>query len=457
MKNEKQQHGFTLMELGLVLVFSGFVGLTIASFFQQYTESEKRDKTIESLEISQAALAEYYGLEGVYPCPADPTLAPGDPNYGVAQCRDYAAPAFNPDACVDLATPNIACTTSNSRDGDDNGSNDVVMIGIIPFATIFDRLDRVQSRNTPFTHAQRHDGQGVMLTYAVTENMTNTAEYRTVNRAPASIGAIKIVDENDRELTDPPSSAHYALFSHGDNGRGGYNILGNQIEDCDVSTAAGDPPGPQPPGSSVGGGAIEVELENCDYNDAIFTKAIRSIADNGDYNDDILLYENDGFNAFWRKSFASPPNRSYIYNTNFGNVGVGTDNPESKLHIAGDLSVRSNAMAREGFCNPIDDEQCLRPELFGGDAIEEPDTPAADEIWNTCKPGQAAYAIGNNRLECRNVTWAPTVVTCAPNGGGEPLLLRGISNLGTVLCCTAIGNNCERQCAAGREADCDPV
>lgn len=420
----KKENGFTLIELTLVLIFSGFVGLTIASFFKHYTEGQRRQTTIDNLELAQNALAEYYGMEGVYPCPADPTLSGSDPNYGVAQCRNYADPGFDPNACTNLPTPNISCTTDASRDADDNGASDVVLMGVIPFKTIYDTI-----REVPFTNAERQDGYGRLFSYAVSETMTNSANYTTQNPAPAGLGTIRIVDENDRVLTDPPDSAHYALYSHGDNGRGGYAASGRQIDDCNVTLISG-PPGPPPPGSSVGDGTIDVEFENCDYNDAVFVKGIRSVGANSNYNDDIVLFETQGFRPFWLRSRV-PGHSNSIYNTNLGNVGIGEDNPQYKLHIVGDLVSETATEATDGYCDSTN-TTCVDPDFLGGTGDECPD-------------GEAAYAIGDNELKCRSVNWTIPSKSCTPNADGDDTFLRGVSNLGNIVCCTAGTNLCNIQ------------
>lgn len=422
MKDEK---GFTLVELALVLIFAGFVGLTIASFFQLFNINQRQQETIDNARLAQVALREYYNLTGVFPCPADPALNQGDPNYGVSQCRNYVDPAFNPDACINLPSPNISCSNIGSRDVDGNGANDLVMMGVLPFRTI----DSIVA-STPFSEAERMDGFGAIFSYAVTESMTNTVLFSPANRAPQANGAIRVIDENDIVLTDPADSAQYVLFSHGDNSRGGYAISGQQIDNCNVTLIDGSQ-GIPPPGSSVAGGALDIEIENCDFNDAIFVQGIRSLSNNSSYFDDTLLYGVQGFEPLWRRSLSSPPGETNLFNTNQGNVGVGTNNPTHQLHIAGDLTVDESAIS-DNFCNELDDTTCIDPEALGG-------------VGSTCPNGQAAYAIGNNQIQCRDVNWTVPNQSCAPLSDGTPTFLRGFSNLGTIVCCSVAGDICERQ------------
>ena len=430
-----KENGFTMVEIGIVLLISGFTMMMAANFVKQYTINAQYEKTLEHLRITQDALGEYVGLNGVYPCPADPTLGPGDANYGVSVCRDYADSGFDPDSCAD--TPlNINCTTQFSRDGDLNGSNDVVMMGIIPFRTLFEALEE---KETPYREYHRLDGFGMMISYAVTEHMTNTNIHNLINPTSPNMGAIRVEDENNISVVTPADSAHFVIYSHGDNKRGGYSSAGQMSGDCTVPAADPmDPPVATPPGPS--GGTIEPEVENCDNNDAIFVKGIRSMADNSDYNDDILFYTVTGHKSLWKRSLASPAGESYIYNTNVGNVGVGTDMPTHQLHIVGDLSAEVSVISRNNeFCNQ-NETICLEPEAIGG-------------TGTTCPVGQVAYAFGDNEVKCRDVAWTPITFSCPsydtdsnPVTPDEPLLMRGISSEGRIYCCPKSGStitNCE--------------
>ncbi len=448
MNLSSKNQGFTLVELAIVVLISGIFTLVIGAFFKSYTSDLQRQTTIENIDITHTALLEYFGRNGVYPCPADPTLGPGDANYGVARCRDYASPTFDPDNCVDLVPiGNIECTTNNSRDADVNGSNDIVMMGIIPFRTLAD-----SPLNTPYREAHRKDGYNTMFSYAVTESMTNDVLFAINNPAESERGAIRVIDENDIPVTDPDDSAHYVLYSHGMNRRGGYSPNGQQIDNCNVTRLDMTVGVPLPGGPTTAPPGTDIEIENCDYNDAIFTQAIFLLNTGGNYTDDILLYRTRAFRQFWRSSFVEP---NYIFNTNFGNVGVGTDTPTERLHIRGDLTVDEDVQSSGRYCDgalgPADpNSDCLDAAFLGGNEVA---TTVADvEGRNLCPVGQAAYAIGDDpstphngaEIICRDVDWTPITKTCAPIGG-QPSFLRGISNLGNIVCCTYQTNSCATQ------------
>ena len=417
----KTQDGFTMVEIGIVLLISGITMLVAANFVKQYTIDTQYEKTLENIEISQQAVKEFVGLNGVYPCPADPTLAPGDPNYGIASCRNYTDAGFDPDACVNVPA-NISCTTFSSRDGDQNGSSDVVMIGVLPFRTLAEG-----TVDTPYRESHRLDGYGTLFSYAVSEHMTNTVQHSLINPANPATGSIRVEDENQVSLTVPDASAHFVIYSHGENRRGGYSSEGNMGENCMVSIGA-LPPALPAPGPS--GGGIQVEIENCENNDAIFVKGIRSLGDNDDYNDDILFFTSTGLTPLWKRSLASPDGESYIYNTNLGNVGIGTDLPSHRLHIVGDISAENSVISGDSeYCNQAEGA-CVDSSALGG-------------AGSQCGANQVAYAVGDNEIKCRNVAWTGPNKSCTPINA-LPSFMQGFSNLGNLYCCNSNGD-CEQQ------------
>jgi len=427
------ERGFSLVELALVMLIFGLTLLFISRFVSLYTLNARLEKTEETITLTNSALNEFFGLEGRYPCPADPDLAPGDINYGVELCR--TAP-IDPNSCA--GTPGgITCTSVGSRDGDLNGNPDQVMIGSLPFRTLLDVV-----RFTSFTETNAFDGHGRQLTYAVTEPMSYQS-LSTINPANTNSGAISVIDENNIPLTEPDGMAHYVIVSHGENGRGAFSREGVEVDNCLVTSLPASPgvPSPTPPGISPTG--IEIEIENCDRNDAIFAKAIQSGADNDFFNDDTSSFTTRGLTTLWRRSLASPSGEAYIYNTNTGNVGIGVQNPLHRLHIVGDLSSETEVNAQR-YCEGPNEENCLDVNRIAGDGTE-------------CPVGEAAYAIGYDpndpnptngtspdplldgaKIHCRPVTWTTRNLTC-PNhnfgGGAEQTFLNGFSNLGNIVCC----------------------
>ncbi len=460
-RKHNNQHGFSLVELALVFMISGFTMLMAAKLTKVYTTSAQHEKTIEHLDFANGAIKEFVALNGFYPCPADPSLGPGNALYGISQCRDFTLDTSD---CTQNAAGNIVCINNLSRDGNSDGFLDVVTEGIIPFRTLIDGVmstpngDRPVTKIsiTPFTEAYRVDGHGTLLTYAVTEHMTDHITHGLGNRINPYTGAISILDENLIDNTIIPGSAHYALFSNGDNAVGGYTKTGALIENCFVNAITGLPDA-SPPAGPPGGGAIKLDRENCDQNDAIYIQGIRSLADNSNYYDDLLYYQATGLVPIWETNISSPIGENFIYNTNTGFVGVGTDLPEQQLHVVGDLSAEGLAMAQT-YCNEVGDD-CFDPDTIAGDLYEMQcadvgDTPGTPNILEKEQTSRVAYGIHNNQLLCHDIDWTPPAKSCPPTAGAQPRFLRGISNTGNIYCCDNTGANC---CRTEGGTACNPV
>ena len=440
-KKRRAQAGFTLPEITLVIMLFGFVMLAIVAFVKQHTLQGGYEKTVDNMRLAQTALWEYYVTRGRYPCPANPTLAPGDAGYGEEQCRSTADLANNEDNCTG-APAGLWCTTVGARDGDQNGSPDPVHIGALPFRTIFGTSTTPGVIDTPFTEAAKLDGYKGMLTYAVTEHMTDTNKHTVVDPANPATGAIDIIDENDISMTEPAGVAHYALVSHGDNKRGAFSIAGVRHDDCLIPITY--TPGEffqafsseyilthslshlfeiQLPGKNITQyPGSQYELENCDNNDAHFFQGVRSLAETSAYNDDVVMFNKPRHDSLWERSLASPPGLSYITNTNLGHVGVGTLDPDYELHVVGDLKVEASAIA-DSYCDGADPTTCLITDALGGTGM-------------TCPSSlHVAKAVQDNQFECVLIDW----VAAALENAGCPLgsYLQGFSNLGNTICTPA--------------------
>jgi len=421
-KRYKAQEGFTLAEIAIVLLIAGMSMLAIAQFVSLYMKTLKRERTIQNLEMTMSAINEYAGLNGYYPCPANPSAAPGDADYGISKCR---AAGDNENNC-DNKPAGIECTFEGSRDGDDNGSPDVIMIGAIPFRTLFDNV-----KTTPYREYHKTDGYGALLSYAVTEHLTKKNASNSLIRPFNPLeGGISIVDENLNSVMDPADEAQFIVFSHGEDNIGGHSQYGKSMGNCFVPSVVGGPPD-MLPAEGLYTGTGKIETENCDNNDAFFVKGMLSSADNNDYYDDFLYYKGRGINSLWKRSLASPNGEAYLYNTNLGNIGVGTPTPGNKLHVVGDISTNMQLISNKGYCAP-NGSDCVKPSFLGGTSG---DTCAADEV---------AYAVGDNNIKCRKVDWDIPNKTC-PIINGKQSFLQGFSNLGNLYCCNPDGD-CEKVC-----------
>lgn len=381
--------------MAILMIISGFFMTAALQFWNNQQTVKRYRSTVERMELTQEVVNEYFVRFGRYPCPADPRLSPGDAGYGEAACRpDNSAP------CAAGWPPNgPKCVSMGARDADDDGASDRVLIGALPFATL---SSGATGLTTPFAVAEGFDAYGNVLSYAVTENMTDQS-YTYSRPVKPRLGAIEVRDANNRSVVTPEGIAHYVIFSHGPTAEGAYTREGNRIGNCFVPGITSVPPGGFNPGTP----GMQVELENCDNNDAIFVKELRSFADTDEFNDDILFYGVNMQDQIWRNSTFAPVGDQYYYNTNLGYIGVGTINPGAPLHIAGataTMRVETASNADLGFCDlagPPDiaagdsptQGDCLDPAFLAGD-LEEGTGGFA------CESGHVATGIEENELVC---------------------------------------------------------
>mgnify|MGYP003134993167 CR=1 FL=1 len=389
-KKSSFQAGFTVIELSIVLIISGLMITMLLGSYKVYMNNQAYYTTRDHLERVDSALNTYRGDEGEYPCPSDPTLPSDHDLYGKAlkECdvcvNNTTRPlldADNPSAGLS----NVICVQT-TRDADGDSVDDFILIGGLPFSTLAD----LYFLEDGFREYMGQDGYYNQFTYAVSANMAadHPLDY-PVNRA---LGAVTVVDENNVDLSDPPSTSHYVVISHGLNGMGAYTLEGLRINQAECRTSS---LGPIPPGLNN----FNPEKENCDDEDPFFKKALRSLAEGDDYFDDIVLYRNTFAQSMWEitTAYISPSDqREYMYNTNIGDVGVNIDDPDSMLHIDGNTKVDNRAEAEEGFCDAtISTPECMDTDLFS--TYDD-----SDERWQ-CEDGKVAIGIQNNGLICEDL------------------------------------------------------
>lgn len=377
-----KSYGFTLLEMAIILIIMGFFMAAIAQVYASYYGNMKYQQTEEKMKTVDVKVREFFGLFGRYPCPADPNLPPDDPDFGLELCRP---------AVTDPCPTGLFCQNLVTRDtlGDADADPDFVMIGAVPVRTLseFDGI-------ADFSENAGVDDFGSKLRYGVTELMT-----RGTPTSPANfqMGAIDVRDENNRSIVLPEQTAHFVIVSHGENRKGAYAASGDDLGGCDFLVMG--VPTTAPAGNSVGTG-FPPELENCDDDDGLFVSALRS-QEEDNYFDDIVYIGSIGATNLWR-TMTVAGNR-FLYNTNLGNVGVGTTTPTASLHVEGSLMAEESIEVPEdgtpdtGYCDPAGDF-CVKPSFLGGTA--DPGCPA----------GQVATGISENTLLCTTIP--PVSFTC---------------------------------------------
>jgi len=412
---KKAESGFTLIEIAIVLVIGGLFLASVSRMYKISMEKYLYEVNNYRLQQTHDSLLIYKTGDGRFPCPADASLAPGDAGYGEEVCPSVGGCAAG-----------IKCV--NGRDVNGDGTPERVLIGAVPHNTILDLFHDGPYADTAtfpdFGDFSVIDVYGVKLKYAVTEELSNKG-YSFFNPAPSNLGAISVTDEFNESVVNPADSAQIVILSHGKNRVGGYEKNGIQNTDCKISSGylageAGYVAGGAIP-AGVNSSSIETDKENCDDNDAIFIVGSRSLSLGSNYYDDSLYFVNVTSQELWSASFLS--SGMAWYNTNAGNVGMGVDNPQAKLHIgddagSGEGDINALSLRADQFCDGLNDN-CMDPRTIAGDLPEM-----------TCPHSyEAIVAIENNSVVCRPVITTLPTSTC-PSGQ----YLVGVSNLGNIQC-----------------------
>ncbi|AZL15820.1 hypothetical protein [Rickettsiales endosymbiont of Stachyamoeba lipophora] len=194
MLSRAQIKGFTIIEIGIVLVIIGILigGLLKASTGQ--LEITRYNQTLQKLQIIHHALESFVMINQRLPCPADASLSPTNTNYGVENCSGTLSAGV---AMLPIVTPAIIDNT--------------IIGGAVPYQTL------MLPQETMF------DGYGFKLTYVVSRGLTN------INNGfdSEASGIIKI--NKYGAFTYFVDKAAYTLLSHGVTGRGAWNRGGSRI------------------------------------------------------------------------------------------------------------------------------------------------------------------------------------------------------------------------------------
>ena len=380
--NYNKQSGFTLIEMAIVMIISSIMMVGFIGYYMDYREAEARRHTEEAIKVVNSAIRQFLVVNMRYPCPANPTAVPGDADFGREDCSGT----------------DITVATATGVDRDNDGTEDEVLIGTLPFEDLFEDRDMV-----PLTLADTLDGWNNRLTYGVTRLLTDAG---TFNK---EYGAISMVDEYSNSLQIPGNTTHYVLTSHGPNGVGAFAYDGSQTEAC---TALVIPPLTPPELVTPTN-----ERENCD-GDATFMSGLRRDSEFARYDDTTKPYITQD-TRLWKVVGADT-----AANTNIGNVainlGATTGEPVEKLHVMGDIQTTTtvtsdvcDATGAAGTCMPVDVLAGSRPEMM-------------------CDPNQGVARIANNQLNdyCTNYRPSRPAARCS----GTDVMVGYDTATGTLVC-----------------------
>lgn len=370
----KDQSGMTLIDVAMILMVLGLLLAPALETYRDWKIKKERDITRQNQLAINKAIADYYFINGRYPCPADPTRAPGNADYGTA-------------LSVMTGTVVTGCNAAIAVGGG------AAYIGAVPFTDLLLPTDVTL------------DGFTNKFTYAVSANLVVTATFGT--------GALtingRLPDPLNRECGGDKdvvrTEAHFMLVSHGPSGAGAFTAEGRARQAC-----------PAP--------GVSSDNENCD-GDLEFTEdfCIASETPGSDeFYDDLTFYTWSPPTRIWSESSADPDDVM----TNVAKVGINNTNPQFNLDVVGNIKT-SDTWANQ-ICDlgdtsdPSVEADCFRPELIGGD---EPDMDCA----NNTSGSTIMTGIGGSRAKC-NISHTLPATDCAATGR----YIVGIGPNGEVIC-----------------------
>lgn len=297
--------GFSLIEACLALIVIGLVALPVIHNYNVDQEKKKIGKTDQrNIEISYA-LGQFYNEFDRYPCPADLTLGPNDPSYGLEVCPGApgSIPASQP------ATGK--CTSGICRSYADGSTTETILYGGVPF------------RNLKLPVDVTLDSWSRKISYVVTERIANT---NVVNANPPPSANGRAISYKKHEIVagvEQTETSEYEsqifLISHGEDGTGGYTADGKLSSSPVIDLSTGEMVSPCNSQTSQAG----LDTENCD-NDGMFWKTEYGAKARGArHYDDIVLSIQLPPTYIWNPTEVDPQNAYASFNIGIGTTEVG--------------------------------------------------------------------------------------------------------------------------------------
>jgi len=293
--------GFTLVEMAIVVIISGFIFVPLMSVFIQKEIKDKQQQTVEYDKRIVKAIDFYVKQNGKYPCPASLASGPQNDGFGVENCA--------------LTGP--------------------VMFGAVPVRTL--GLPAYMAANA----------QDWKYFYSVVKSKTEVANYNA-----AIINPITVIMPNGTV----GASTDYILVNPGKDGKGSYSLYGAaNILTCKAGENARD--------SSNCVNADTLMTNNNTYVDApLYLTGSPGAA--GYYDDKLSYGALSQSTDFWVAQSDDTFGQKKLIQTRLdGNVGVGTSSPDAKLTVDGDALVGATYDGRGGVVNVQSDVSAAEIEV----------------------------------------------------------------------------------------------
>ncbi len=371
------QSGMTLIDMAISLVVIGLLTIPLIKMYDTWKHAAAQSQTEANIGGINKAIADYYFINGYYPCPAPLNDAPGTAGYGRSVCGAGTVHT----GAVPFVTLNIP--TEMALDGWSNRIKYTV----------------AASLSGPTTPASAFAGEPVtdisMLSFVPSEIDPVTGE---------------IIECPGGEL-DPLPNVHFVLVSSGSMGAGGVSRDGVNVRAC----IDGDP---------------TVESENCD-NDAIFRANIcaRSNRNDATYYDDVVSHNAQTLQRMWVRSTADSTPAGKDPNdivSTIQQIGINTPDAfsgtdQAGVDVVGNITTgtpaQPGAIISDTLCDE-NGENCFTPRLIGG-----PESITNDcrknfsfgirGIGNINDPGDNRNGSGA-RIRCQNTLTPSASNLCAP-------------------------------------------
>lgn len=347
------EKGYTLIETAIVLTVLGMLLAAFASAYSLYYKNKAQSQTVTSVSRVVDALNHFLIQNGRYPCPARMDVGRDHDDYGLeGDCKDESV------TLGDCA--NGICIEEGQRDINTNPNPDTPVMELNPRV----RRGAVPFRTLGIPEETSEDGYRTRLYYVVTEKLADADHYRKDS------GAISVVNRDGNSLVSPEHSAHFVVFSVGQDRRGGVTRYGVQYQPCLAATAARDARNCST--STTQSAAEYVAMEHSPSNGA-------------EHYDDYLRYYASVETPLWRTA-SNKIDIIDLAEIGGGNlVGVSVSAPAggARLHVAGAVRVapeavdNTNALMTDNLCPEASSgANCFKPDAIGGDN----DNPATQQL-----------------------------------------------------------------------------